>query len=447
MRGRRCIKILRKRLSDRDLNNMKGGTAMLRKVKLITIVFVIGLFVLGSICLTGSVASAQDKIRVGLMFGLTGAASPIGPPQLDGAKLAIKEINASGGVKLAGKKIRIESYVKDDESKPDVAIRRFRELVDENKANVIVGQTFAPISAALNKEVKKTPIAYFPVNVVAVTMFEKNEMAETTFAIHGSAYSIGYAGASYIVDKLGYKNIVFFGPAYAFGRDQWAGAKDALEQRKIKAEYVESPVGTSDYTSYLLKIKEKKPDIVMLAHWGVDAINVLKQTYEVGLKKESKIWFNWMTNAFGSGVPAEALDGVYSLMSWYYDMKGFEDAAIVKASDTFTKKFEKEYKYPPDPYSAMAYEGVMEAVRGIELAQSLDGKAISKALMANPTFDSMKGKGTWRADHQPIFKYGAYVTIGKGAKERKNAKWDLVKIVGAYTGEDYLPNLKTLGYK
>ena len=93
----------------------------------------------------------------------------------------------------------------------------------------------------------------------------------------------------------------------------------------------------------------------------------------------------------GSGVPAEALEGVYSLMGWYYDMKGFQDAAIVKASDAFAKKFQAEYKYPPDPYSAMAYEGVMEAVRGIELARSLDGKAISKALMASPTFDSMKG--------------------------------------------------------
>ncbi|MBP7527338.1 MAG: ABC transporter substrate-binding protein, partial [Syntrophorhabdaceae bacterium] len=237
-----------------------------------------------------------------------------------------------------------------------------------------------------------------------------------------------------------------FGPAYAFGRDQWQGAKDAFEKRKIKVEYFESPVGTSDYTSYLLKIKERKPDIVMLAHWGVDAINVLKQTYEVGLKKNSKVWFNWMTNAFGSGVPPEALEGVYSLMGWYYDMKGFQDPAIVKASDEFTKKFQKEYKYPPDPYSAMAYEGVKEAVRGIELAKSLEGKAIAKAIMANPTFDSIKGKGTWRADHQPLFKYGAYVTIGKGAKERKNAKWDLVKIIGAYTGEDYLPDLKTLGY-
>ena len=63
--------------------------------------------------------------------------------------------------------------------------------------------------------------------------------------------------ALHIVDKLGYKNIIFFGPAYAFGRDQWVGAKAAFDKRGIKVEYVESPVGTSDYTSYLLKIGER----------------------------------------------------------------------------------------------------------------------------------------------------------------------------------------------
>ena len=419
---------------------------MRKKATLLSVVLVVFTFFTSLLFVTGVQAAPPDKVKIGLMFGLTGAASPIGPVQLDGAKLAIKEINAAGGVKFGAKKIPIETFVKDDESKPDIAIRRFREMVDENKVNVIIGQTFAPLSAALNKEVKKTPVAYFPVNVVAVNMFEKNEIAETTFSIHGCAYSIGYAGASYIVDKLGYKNIVFFGPAYAFGRDQWAGAKAAFEKRGIKVEYVESPVGTSDYTSYLTKIKEQKPEIVMLAHWGVDAINVLKQSYETGLKKTSKIWFDWMTNSFGSGVPPEALEGVYSLMSWYYDMKGFQDASIVKASDAFAKKFQQEYKYPPDPYSAMAYEGVMEAVRAMELAQSVDGKAMAKALMANPQFDSMKGQGVWRADHQPVFKYGAYVVIGKGANERKDKKWDLVKIIGAYTGEDYLPPLSSLGY-
>lgn len=406
----------------------------------VALIIALGLF--------GASAHGQqvDKIKVGFMFGLTGAASPIGPVQLDGAKLAIKEINAAGGLKMGNKKVPVEFVVRDDETKPDVAIRRFRELVTEEKVHIIVGQTFAPISGALNKEVKKSPILYFPVNVVALKMFDKSEIAPSTFAIHGSAYACGYASAAYIVKTLKYKKIVFFGPAYAFGQDQWAGAKDAFAKYGIQAEYLESPVGTSDFTPYLTKISDMKPDIVMLAHWGVDAINVLKQAHEIGLKKKSKIWFNWMTNVFGSGVPPEALEGVYSLMSWYYDLKGFQDAAIVKAADEFAQKFKKEYGYPPDPYSAMAYVGTKEALRAIELAQSTDAAAASAALMKSPKFDSMKGPGAWRQDHQPLFKYGAFVVQGKGAAERKDPKWDLVKVIGVYTGEDYLPPLSTLGY-
>lgn len=391
-------------------------------------------------------AAAPDKIKVGLMFGMTGAASPIGPVQLDGAKLAIKEANAAGGVSLGGKKVPVEFVVRDDETKPDIAIRRFRELLSEEKVHLIVGQTFAPISGALNKEVKKTPVLYFPVNVVALKMFEKAEMAPTTFAVHGSAYAAGYAGAAYIIQTLKYKKIVFFGPAYAFGQDQWAGARDAVKKYGATAEYLESPVGTSDFTPYLTKVAEMKPEIVMLAHWGVDAINVLKQSYEVGLKKKTKIWFNWMTNVFGSGVPANALEGVYSLMSWYYDLKGLGDDAVVRAADAFNQSFRKEYGYPPDPYSAMAYIGTKEALRGIALAGSTDAEAVSAALMKSPKFDSMKGAGTWRADHQPVFKYGAFVVQGKGEKERKDPKWDLVRIVGVYSGEDYLPALSGLGY-
>jgi len=396
--------------------------------------------------LVSMASEAPKEVKVGLMFGLTGAASPVGPVQLDGAKLAIDEINAAGGLDWGSKKVKVAYVVKDDETKPDIAIRRFRELVNNEKVDVVVGQTFASITGALNKQVKKDPIAYFPVNVVALDMFAKKEMAPSTFAVHGSAYSAGYASASYIANKLKLKKVVFFGPAYAFGQDQWRGAQDSFAKSGIKAEYLESPVGTSDFTSYMTKIIEMKPDIVMLAHWGTDAINVLKQANETGLNKKMKIWFDWMTNVFGSGVPAEALEGVYSLMSWYHDLSGFPDKEIVAQGAAFTAKFQKAYSYPPDPYSAMAYIGTKEALRALSTAQSNDAAAMAKAVMENPTFDSMKGKGVWRADHQPVFKYNAFVVVGKSAAERKDQKWDLVKVIDSYTGEDYLPSLNMLGY-
>ncbi|MGQ9779246.1 MAG: ABC transporter substrate-binding protein [Bacillota bacterium] len=412
-----------------------------------TIIRFIGL--VGLIALVASspanLAGFPSKIKLGLIFGLTGAASPIGPVQVDGARLAIEEINEAGGLKVGARRVKVEFVVKDDESKLDVAIRRFRELVFDEKVHAIIGQTFAPISAALNKEVFKNPIAYFPVNVVSLDMFKKGEMAPYTFAVHGSAYAAGYGSAAYIVKKLGYKNIYFFAPAYAFGWDQWKGAKAALDKLGAKYKYIEAPVGTADFTPYLLEIEKAQPEIVMLAHWGVDAINVLKQAYEIGLKNKTKIWFDWMTNVFGKNVPPEALEGVYSLMSWYWNMSGFKDKEVVEASKEFTTKYEKRYGYPPDPYAAMAYLGTKEALRGIALAKSVDPNEIAKALEKNPKFDSMKGPGVWRIDHQPLFKYGAFVVVGKKPQER-TSQWDLVQVIDAYEGDDYLPELSSLGY-
>ena len=75
-----------------------------------------------------------------------------------------------------------------------------------------------------------------PVNVVALGMFDKNEIAPSTFAVHGCAYSAGYASASYIINKLGLKKVAFFGPAYAFGTDQWRGAQDAFAKAGLNPE-------------------------------------------------------------------------------------------------------------------------------------------------------------------------------------------------------------------
>lgn len=403
------------------------------------------LAVLGLALMAGGANAAPKEIKIGLMFGLTGPASPIGPVQQKGAELAIAEINAAGGVNIGGQKVPLKAVIKDDETKPDVALRRFRELVHEDKVVAMVGSTFASIAAALNQEMKKTPLPYIAGCVSPMSMFKKSDLAPTTFGIHGTAYSIGYAGAAYIATQLKLKKVFFFAPAYAFGWDQKAGAIDAMKKYGIEYQYAEAPVGTADYSTYIQQIVEYKPDIVMMAHWGVDAINVLKQANELGLGKKTKVWFNWMTNVFGGGVPAEALDGVYSLMSWYWNLEGFADQEVVKAGKSFVDAYTKAYGEPPDPYAGMAYVGTKELVRGIEAAGSTEPLAIAKAMMANPKFNSMKGEGSWRLDQQPLFHLGAFVVQGKGPAERKS-KWDLVKVIGAYTGDDYLPSLQSEGY-
>ncbi|MBW1706924.1 MAG: amino acid ABC transporter substrate-binding protein [Deltaproteobacteria bacterium] len=217
-------------------------------------------------------AGGPDKIKIGLMFGLTGPASPIGPVQMKGAKMAIKEINDAGGVNFGGKMIPVVAVVKDDETKGDVAVRRFKELRDEDKVHALIGSTFAGISKALNTQMRRLPMAYVSACVAPMDMFEKGKLAPTTFGIHGTAYSIGYSGAAYIATKLKLKKVFFLAPAYSFGRDQFKGAKDAFKKYGVQVQYDEAPVKTTDYTPYIQKIAEAKPDICMMAQWGTGAI-------------------------------------------------------------------------------------------------------------------------------------------------------------------------------
>ncbi len=164
-------------------------------MKRINLFFLTLLIVLIGFGFCGNVIAEDPKeIKIGLMFGMTGAASPIGPVQMKGAEMAIKEINDAGGVKYKGKNLPVVAVIKDDETKGDVAVRRFKELRDEDKVHGLVGSTFAGIAKALNTQMLRQPLPYVSACVAPMDMFEKGQLAPTTFGIHGTAYSIGYSG-------------------------------------------------------------------------------------------------------------------------------------------------------------------------------------------------------------------------------------------------------------
>ena len=84
------------------------------------------------------------------------------------------------------------------------------------------------------------------------------------------------------------------------------------------------------------------------------------------------------------------------------------------------------------------------AKQAVEKAGSVDSKKIGKVL-ATAEFDTVKGMGRFREDHQLQGDYQAFLVKGKPASERKN-KYDVFEILGVYGGEKALPPLKSLGY-
>jgi branched-chain amino acid transport system substrate-binding protein len=414
---------------------------MEKVIKFFCMVGVVGLL----FCFSNSPSLAQ--VKVGVMYSMTGAGSAVGKIQLDGVKLAIKQINDQGGLMMGGKRVKVEAVIRDDETKPDVGVRRFRELNDE-KILLVVGGTFAHVSQAVNEQIKGGQALFMATNGVEESIFRKDTKAPYYISTLGAVDAIGRMCADYVGKTYKPKHVVLFLPDYAYGRGAAKGANKVFSTKypHIKITEVWSPVGTPDYTSYIVKIKEMKPDVVMMGQWGNDAINALKQVYELGLRKDTKVFFNCIINAQAIGIPPEALDGVTMGWWWYHDLKGLKDPETVSAVAKLTEAWRKEYGEPPDPFAVFAYLGMQSILRGIELSNSTEPGKVYKALMDHPDFMSVKGPATWRIDGRPSYKYAYFILDGKSPKDKKD-KWDFGKVVDVYTGEELCLPLKEMGWE
>ena len=391
--------------------------------------------------------AAPAPIKIGAIYSITGAGSAVGKVQIDGIKLAIKQINDQGGLMIGGEKVKVEAVIRDDETKPDMAVRRYRDLIQEN-ITFIAGGTFAHIGKALNEQGRGGEALIMCTTGIEEAIFQKKEKSPYFLSSLGAVEAVGRISADYVSKTYKPKNVFLFLPDYAYGRGAFDGASKTFSSKypDVKFSVIWSPVGTLDYTSYIVKIAEAKPDVVMMGQWGNDAINALKQVHSMGLRKQTKLHFNSIVSAMAVGIPPEALEGVSMGMWWYHDLTGFKDEETVKATQKLNEVWQKEYGQPPDLMAMYAYVGLMETFRGIQLANSLEPAKVYNAILDNPEFRSVKGPAKWRIDGRPDYKYGFFILDGKGPKERKDPKWDFAKVVDAYVGEALCLPLKEMGW-
>ena len=395
---------------------------------------------------SNTLAANPDKIKVGILLPLTGTFAAVAQTQRDGALLAVDVINKKGGLKMPWGNVKVEGVVYDDEMKLDVGVRRFRYMVDEGVKGV-GGQTWAPLAYAINALAQKDPMPYFPVCVMAKEAFQKGKLADSTFAAAYSPWTVGYMAGFAAVKVLGKKRIFFLARADSWGWDIRDGVYAVAKEMGAEVVgYDEVSVGTGDYTTIIQKVRAAKPDVFISAQFAADAVALLKQCYEAGLNKEMTIFNSFITNVAAKGIPPQALEGVYGMHYFYYDLSGFEDKAVAKTAKEFTELFRAKYNTPPDAYATIAYTAYMEMFRGFEAAKSFEPKKVSAALMAsNGAFTCVKGPARWREDHAAVYKYAGFLVRGKGPKEQKH-EWDLFQVVGYQGGDSVMPPLKSLGY-
>ncbi len=391
-------------------------------------------------------AADPTKINVGILLPLTGTFGAVAETQKEGALLAVDVVNQRGGLDMPWGKVKVEGIVNDDEAKLDVGVRRYRYMISQDIKG-LGGQTWAPLAYAINALVSKNPLPYFPVCVMAKDAFEKGKIAPSTFAAAYSPWTVGYMAGLSAVKTLGKKKIFFLARSDSWGWDIRDGVYAAAKELGGEiVGYDEASLGTSDFTTILQKVKAAKPDVFIAAQFGGDAVALLKQVHQMGLGKDMTIFNAFITNVVAKGVPPEALENVYAMHYFYYDLDGFEDKELAKSAREFTELYKGKYKTPPDAYATIAYIAYKEMFRGFEAAKSFDSAKVADALKANGgKFTTVKGPAHWREDHAAVYKYAAFLVKGKGPKEKKG-EWDLFNVMGSLGGDSIMPPLKSLGY-
>jgi branched-chain amino acid transport system substrate-binding protein len=365
-----------------------------------------------------SSASAEEKLRIGIITTLSAAAGAVpGQQQRNGFELAVKTL----GGKLGGRDAEI--LVVDDELKPDLAVSKVKMLVDRDKVAFVVGPIFSNVLAAIVKPVTDANVFLISPNA-GPSIFAGKDCNANLFVTSYQNDQVHEVLGQY-AQESSMKRVVIIVPNYQAGKDAAAGFKHKFTGEILDEMYV--PLGQLDFSAELTRIAAANPDAVFAFIPGGMGVNFVKQFRQAGLA--DKIPFLSAFTVDESTLPAQqdAALGMFAGSDWAPNLDNPQNAAFVDA-------YVKAYNAIPATYAFQAYDSAMlidSALRAT--GDSADSDAL-RAALKQAAFRSLRGAFKFNNNHYPIQDF--YLTkVGK----RPDGKYqtEIVKKVFTNYGDSY----------
>ncbi len=360
----------------------------------------------------------QQPIKIGHLVPLTGFLGPMGDYAAKAGKLAVEEINAAGGV--LGR--QIETIV-DDETNPGVAVQKATKFLQQDKVDFLLGTVSSAVALAVMDVAERYQKIFFN------TGSNSDEIRGAkcnyyTFSTEASNTQYVKAIGRYLIKNKNYKTFYILTSDYAFGHDLTRVTRRLLNElggKEIGHDLV--PTGTADYSSYILKIRNAKPECIIVNVAGSDQTTFLKQYSEFGLNIDIAGGVTDTVLMWNAG--KEAAQGVWTLIWW-----GDLDNAWTK---NFSSKYRQKYGLPPENQAWGDYTSLKALAEAIKMAGTTDSKKVAEAL-EKIKFDGGKGRELYYRtyDHQLI--QPMYVVSIKKTGNRD--KWDIFNVVAEVPGKD-----------
>jgi len=358
-------------------------------------------------------ASAQEPIKIGHIVPRTGFLGQIGAYSVMGAKLAVEDANARGGV--LGRKIEL---FMEDSVNPGVANQKATKLIEKNKAHVLIGELSSASALAISEVAKRHRTIYMNSGANSDEI-RSASCHRYCFCVEGCNTMYVKAIARWLLREKKLNRWYFLTADYAFGHDLYRVSSRFLEENggtNLGNDMV--PTGTADYSPYILKLMAAKPDMVFINLAGIDQTTFLKQYREFGSPYEVAGGIMDLVPFWAVG--AESLTGVWQC-NWYHKL---DKPGVAE----FTARFWKRYGKPPGNESWCDYTAVNIFLQAVKETGTTDTQELIRFFESGVTFDIMKGRlaSFRKLDHQlmqPMF-----VVRVKG-KEEMEDEWDIFEII------------------
>jgi branched-chain amino acid transport system substrate-binding protein len=250
-------------------------------------------------------ALAQEPIKIGVLYSLSGTFPVMGNGAATAAQLAFDEEGAT----IAGRRFQI--ILDDDEGKADVSLQKLKKLVEYEKVDVLLASFLSNVSLANRDYLHEEKIPTLTLGGSAALTREKKSPAY--FRVAPSSFQWGTASAKYLIEKKNWKKIVLIGSNYLAPREGLGAAAKVYGTDGV-VETLWPPFGVLDYAPFLSKLAGVNADGAIVAVWGSDALKFLPQYSDYGLDKRIPIFgaASFATEEYLQGMPNE-VDGVLSL--------------------------------------------------------------------------------------------------------------------------------------
>jgi len=380
-----------------------------------------------------ALAATPETIKIGFPIPLTGPYGTEAKDQEAGATMAVEEFNAKGGV--LGRKV--ELVVRDDQLKPGEGAKRAKELIENEKVHFMAGALSAAVQMAINEQTKKVKMLYMSISQ-SNEITAKPDSSPWTFHEALNPFMTTQAAGAWAVQNLG-KRWYFITADYAFGNQLLDGLRRVLKARGgTDLGNASHPLGTTDYSAFLPKVRDLKPDVLVLNNFGKDQVNSVKQAHSFGIKEQTRILCPVILLTARREGGAEAFNGVYGGTSFYWEL-----GDSVPSAKRFVETFQKRWGRPPSDYAGYAYSGIREILTGAELAKGLDSDKVAGAL-GGRTYDNYKGKQWWRKCDRQSFQ--DIWVVKSREPDKVKGEWGFFDVVGRVEGNEALErSCKELG--